>query len=46
MLRISTLNNLTECERKFKECENEITKQYQYAQRELLQSKGKGEDDI
>ena len=32
-------NNLTECERKFKERENEITKQYQYAQRELLQAR-------
>ena len=33
------LNNLAEIDRKFKEHENEITKQYQCAQRELLQAR-------
>ena len=32
-------NNLTECERKFKECENEIIKQYQCGRKELLQAR-------
>ena len=32
-------NNLTECERKFKEHENEIIKQYQCGQKELLQAR-------